>query len=133
VAASRLTEVGAGDPQPLELGGRGEHPLQQLPVGRLDLGALVEGATRLGDPRREGVANPLQLAEADQPRLLRGRRHPRVDREAGERLRGKAAQLVLKAADLAPQLGARETLVASRANPGEGMSVEQLRHDPLRV
>ncbi len=133
MTAPRRADVGARDPQPLEIRGRGKHPLEQLPVAGLDLGSLAEGAARLGDPGREGVADPLQLAEADQPRLASRGWHPDVDLDTGKRLGGKAAELVLEAADLAPQLGASEALVAPYANSGEGLSVEQLRHELPRV
>lgn len=130
MAAARLADVGAGDAQPLVLGGRGEHPLQQLAVGGLDLGALGERLACRGDPRHQRVADPLQLAEADDARLARRRRHAGLDREARERLGREPRQLPLQAADLAPQIGSRQALVALRGlNPGE--RVDQLWHNPF--
>ncbi len=131
MTASRLTEVGAGDPQPLELGGIGEHPLEQLPVGGLERRSLSKRVARSGDPHCQRVANLLQLAEADQPRLGRGGRNRRVEREARECLARQPGQLALEAADLPPQLGTGETLVALDANLSEGVSVEQFLHDPI--
>jgi len=133
VTAPGLTEVGAGDPQPLELGGIGKHPLEQLPIGGLERGSLSQRVARCGHPHRQRVANLLQLTEADQPRLGRGGRDRRVQREARERLARQPGQLLLEAADLPPQLGTGETLVALDANPSEGVSVEQLLHDSIRV
>jgi hypothetical protein len=75
VTASRFTQVSAGDPQPLELGGIGEHPLEQLPVGSLERGSLSQRVARCGHPHRQGVANLLQLTEANQPRLGRSGRN----------------------------------------------------------
>jgi hypothetical protein len=133
VSAARLAEVGAGDLKPFVLGRRGQHPLEQLAVGGLGLGPLAQGAAGVGDPVGERVADLLQLAEADQARLVRRGGHPRVDRHPREGPRGEAPELVLEAADLAPQLGARKALVAPDAKAGKGLSVEQLRHEPLRV
>lgn len=133
MAASGLAEVGARDPQPLEPGGLGEHLLEQLPVVGLERGPLGESATDGGDPRRQGVADLLELPEADQARLPRGGGHARIDGKARKGLRREPPQLSLEAADLSPQLGAGETLVAAYASLGKGVSVEQLLHDPIRV
>lgn len=133
MTASRLAEVGAGDPQPLELGGLGQHPLEQLLVGGLAPRTLSEIASRRRDPRREGVPDPLELPEADQTRLPRSGRDARIDRETREGLRREPAQLCLETADLAAQLNAGETLVAVYASAKESVSVEQLLHDPTRV
>jgi hypothetical protein len=116
VAAARFADVGTGDAQPPVVGRRGEHPLQQLAVGRLALGAPGEGVACLGDPRRQRVAHLLQLAEADQPRLARRRRHAGLDREAGKSLDREPRQLELQAADLPPQLGPRQSLAIERGN-----------------
>jgi hypothetical protein len=59
VAATRLTDVGAGDPQPLVLGGSAQHPLQQLAVAGLELGLILQPAPRHADPGRERVADGL--------------------------------------------------------------------------
>jgi hypothetical protein len=133
VTASRLAEVGAGDPQPLELGGLGEHPPEQLPVGGLELGALGESAACRGNPRRQGIADLLQLAEADHARLPRSGGNARIDGEARKALRREPGELSFEAADLTPQLGTGESLVALCANAGEDVSVEQLLHEPIRV
>ncbi len=69
VAAARLAEVGAGDPHPLEVARRGEHPVEQLAVARLQLGALSQCRARVLDPGGEGVADGLELAEVERPWL----------------------------------------------------------------
>jgi hypothetical protein len=102
VTAPRLAEIGAGDPQPLELGRLGEHPLEQLPVGGLERGSLGEGIARRRDPRRQSVANLLQLTQADQSRLSGRGWDRRIDREAGECLAREPGQLLLEPADLTP-------------------------------
>jgi hypothetical protein len=71
VPASRLADIGTGDPQPLVLGRGDEHPLQQLAVGRLNLGSPGEGVAGRSDPCRQGIANLLQLSQPDQPWLTR--------------------------------------------------------------
>jgi hypothetical protein len=133
VAAAGLADVGAGDAQPLVLGGRGQHPPQQLTIARLDLGLPGERGPGGGDPRRERVAHLLQLPEAGDPRLPEARGNPGVEREPGEGLGREARELVLEAADLAAQLGAREALVAPYSKRAERVSIEQIRHRTFRV
>jgi hypothetical protein len=133
VAATGLAEVGARDLKPLVLGRRRQHPLEQLAVGGLGLGPLAQGMAGVGEPVGEGVAHLLQLTEADQARLVRRGRDPGVDRHPREGLSCEARKLALEVADLAPQLRTREALVAPDAKAGKGLSVEQLRHEPLRV
>lgn len=65
VAAAGLTDVGSGDLQPLVLGGRRQHPLQQLAIAGLDLGLLLKLAPRVTDPASQRVANSLQFSEAE--------------------------------------------------------------------
>jgi hypothetical protein len=133
VATAGLAELCTGDAKPLVVGGRCEHPLEQLAVGRLDLRSLCEGFAGAGDPPRQSIAHLLQLAEADQAWLARRSRGRRVDREARESLRREPRQLSLEAADLAPQLNTGKALVALYTSAGKGVSVEQLLHDPIRV
>jgi hypothetical protein len=133
VAAAGLADVGAGDSQPLVLSRRGQHSPQQLAVAGLDLGLLGERGPRGGDPRCECVAHLLQLLEAGDPRLPEGGGNPAVEREPGEGLGREARELVLEAADLAAQLGAREALVAPYSKRCERFSIEQIRHEEFRV
>lgn len=53
VAATRLTDVGARDLQPLVLGWSGQHLLQQLTVAGLELGPILQLVARDADPGRE--------------------------------------------------------------------------------
>ena len=90
--------------------------------------ALVERQARLADPRREVVAHPLQLAEAEHPRLDGEGADLAADLDSPECLGEEARHLALEAADLASQLGAREALVDPCAKPSESVSFEQIRH-----
>lgn len=131
--AARFADIGAGDAQPLVVGRRRQHALQQRTVGDLVLAALAQGAARLGNPSGERVADALQLAKPDQTGLASDGRNFGVEPKPRERLGDQVPQLALEAADLAPQLGAGETLVALYAEPGGtkpdgSMSIEQIRH-----
>src|SRR5262249_48513239 len=115
VAAARLADVGARDPQPPVLGGGVEHALEQLAVAGLQLAALPQREPRLTDPGRKRVADRLQIAQAERPRLARHRADCSIELQAREGLRDERAQLGLEAADLAPQLRPGKALVASDA------------------
>lgn len=117
VATARLADVGAGDSHPPVLGGRRQHLPQQLAVALLQLVAPAQCDAGIGDPRREGVPDALQLAEIGDPRRPRRRRDPRVHRESREGLGREPGQLSLEAPDLTPQLGPREPFVAAREKP----------------
>lgn len=84
VAATGLTDVVAGDPQPLVVGGGGQHALQQLAIAGLQLRLLLQAAAGLGDPVGKRVANRLQLAQPQGPWLARHRRDPGLDPQARE-------------------------------------------------
>jgi hypothetical protein len=128
VTAAGEAEVLPGDADPFEFLGRSEHPLDQLPILRLDLGARSEGRARLGNPLSQPVANRLQLAEIEDP----GRGGDGVDpmRHLGvaEGLSEEAGQLRLETADLAAQLEPRPALVDPNPEPGELLSIQQSRH-----
>jgi hypothetical protein len=123
VAAAGLADVGAGDPHPLEVLGRRQHPPQQLAVAGLDLLTLAQGATRRSDPRREGVPHLLQAAEPERARLAPGSRNRGVELEPREGLGHQGGELPLEAADLTAQLGASKSLVAAYAKLGTGISI----------
>ena len=129
-SAAGLADVGAGDPQPLVLGRSGQHPLEQLAVTGLELGALLQPKPGLADPRRQGVADSLQLAQAKRPRLTRNSADSGVDREARKGLGDERAKLGFEAPDLAPQLNARKSLVAVEAKLSAYLSLKQNRHSP---
>jgi hypothetical protein len=131
VAAARLADVGPRDPQPLEVPRPLQHPLQQLAVAGLELLPLAQGGASRADARGEGVANQLQATELERAVAIARGRHPRVDLESREGLGDERRELALEAADLPPQLGAGEPLVAADADLGPGVSVEQMRHNPI--
>jgi hypothetical protein len=62
MAAAGLADVLAGDAQPLEPGGIGEHARQQLAVLRLGPGSLVQGPVGFRHSRRERIPDRLELA-----------------------------------------------------------------------
>lgn len=117
MAAARLADVGSRDLHPLVLGRRLDHPTQQLAVAPLELGALLQRHAGAGNAIGEGVAHPLELTEAGEPRTARRRDHTGVDLDARESLGRKARKLVLEPPDLAPQLGPGQTLVAAVDKP----------------
>jgi hypothetical protein len=110
------------------LAGRIEHAAQQLAVAGLQLALFPEGDSRRGNPLGERVAHLLQLIEAGHPRLGEMAGDRGVDCDARESLDGEAGELVLEASDLAPQLGAREALIASHLKRRKHLSIEQIRH-----
>ncbi len=113
MAATRLAEVVARDAQPLEVLGAGEHPLQKFAIAGLELGAPLQAPARVLDPVGEGVANGLQLAQVECSGLARDGWHLRGDFEAWEGLGDQRGELPFETADLTPQLGAGEALVAA--------------------
>jgi hypothetical protein len=112
MAAARLADIGAGDPHPLEIRRRGQHLPQQLPLSCLCFAALAKRDARLPDPRRQAVAQLLQLPQAEHPRLLRGAGDGGIDPHSREGRDEEACELVLEAADLAPQLSTGKALIA---------------------
>jgi hypothetical protein len=128
VAATGLADVGARDPQPLVLRRRRQHLPQQLAVARLQVALPAQGDARLGDPLGEGVANALELFEAGHAWLAKAGRYAGVERKPGEGLGAEAGELMLEAADLTPQLGAREALIASHLKRRKRVSIEQIQH-----
>lgn len=130
VAAAGLADVRTGDPQPLVLGRRGQHPLQQLAVARLELGLLLQLPPRFTYPRRQRIANPLQLTQAKRPRLTRYRDNAGVQAQAREGLSDERTELRFESPDLAPQLDTREPLVAIDAKLSAYLSLKQIRHSP---
>jgi hypothetical protein len=116
------------------LGGSGQHLLQQLTVAGLELGSILQPAARDSDPCRERVADRLEVAETQGPRLLREGADARIDLDTGEGVGEERAELSLETADLTPQLNPGESLVAVYAKRrSASVSVEQIRHSPNRV
>jgi len=111
VAAAVKAEVLAGDANPLEVLGRGEHPLDQLPVAILDPPALDQRLPRLGRPGGEIVAHRLELAEVEHPWPGAKRLDPVRHLGVAERLAEERCQLGLEAGDLRAKLQPRLALV----------------------
>jgi len=112
VAAAGKAELLARDPQPLEVGRPLKHLLEQLPVAGIRDVPTLERAAGLGHAVCELVADPLEVPQAECPGLGSGRRHPGVDLDPGKAFGEKPGELMLEAADLAAQLGSRQSLVA---------------------
>jgi hypothetical protein len=129
VAATGLADVSARDAQPLVLGGSVEHALEQLAVAGLELGVPAQLQPRLADTGRQRVANGLQGAEVERPRLARQGGDPGLDPQ-GKGLGRERSELRLEPPDLAPQLRPGEPLVAIHAQRGKHLSFEQIRHRP---
>ncbi|HEY8809822.1 MAG TPA: hypothetical protein VIM28_07345 [Solirubrobacterales bacterium] len=134
VAATRLTDIGAGDPQPLVFRRSAQHPLQQLAVAGLEFGPILQLAPRDTDPGRQRVADGLEIAETQRPRLPRKGTDAGIDLDAGKGVGEDGTELRLETADLTPQLNSGEPLVAVYAKRrSASVSVEQIRHSPKRV
>lgn len=129
MSAAGLADVCPRYPQPLVLGGRLEHAVQELAVARLEplLGLEREAGDR--DAVGERIAYPLELVEAGQPRPARRRGNASVDLDAGKALGRKPGQLVFETTDLPAQVGPSEALVAPYSERRERASAEQVRHD----
>jgi hypothetical protein len=124
VAAAVQAEVLARDPDPLEVLGGGEHPLDQRPVLVLDPAPLDQRLPRLGHAVGEAVAQRLELAEVEQPRAGGNRLDPVGHLGVAERLAEEGCQLGLELGDLATQLAARPALVDSEVEPGKPLLSE---------
>ena len=124
VTAARQAEVVAADLNPLEIGRRGQHLAQQLAVGGLGRGLTAQGGLRLANPFGQLVAQPLQLTETEDPGGAGAGSDPVLDLDPAEGLREMPRQLLLEAADLAPQLGPGETLV-DLGGEGQGAGLLQ--------
>ncbi|HMI81795.1 MAG TPA: hypothetical protein VK480_08415, partial [Solirubrobacterales bacterium] len=128
VPAADEAEVFAGDADPLEVLGGGEHPLDELAVGVLDPAPLDQRRPGLGDAVGEAVAQRLQLAEAEDPRRGGEGLDPVRHLGVAEGLSEEARQLSLEAADLLAQLQAGVALVDSDPEPGELLFSQQSGH-----
>lgn len=104
VAAARLADVGAADPQPAVGGGIGQHRGEERAVGVLDGLALGERAPRVGGAAGKRIANLLELTEVEHPRRPRGG-DPVRHVDPPEALGDQPGKLALEPPDLPPQLG----------------------------
>ena len=100
--AAALADVLPADLDPAVLGGVGDHPLDQGPVRLLGLGPAADLGACLGQSIGEGVADPLQLGDAEDPGATGGT-DPPLDPAARERAREELGELALHAGDLYPQ------------------------------
>jgi len=110
VTAARQAEVGAADPQPVELVRVGKHLVEQLAVRLLEGLALGQRAARLRDAAGERVADLLELTQVEHPRRSRGG-DPVRHGDAAEPFSHQPGELTLELADLPAQLGAGQTLI----------------------
>lgn len=124
MATAGFAEIVAGDLHPLELGRGGEHLLEQLPVGSLYPSAVIQRSARVGHLRRQGIADRLQPTEVECPRLPGGGWNRHVELDPTKSFSEEAAELVLQATDLAPQLGAGEELVATDKKLNSAISIK---------
>jgi hypothetical protein len=110
VAAAGQAEVGAADAQPVVALRGGEHVVEQLTGGLLELLALDQRPAGVGDAAGERVAALLQLTEVEHPRRTRGG-DPVRHVDPAEALGHQPGELQLEPADLPAQLGPRGPLV----------------------
>jgi hypothetical protein len=118
VLAAALADVVVRDPHPRVALGLGDHPLQGLPVALLDPGAARELVLRLAQAGGEPVADPLEIADAQDPRAAGGDdlvADPGARERCGEELR----ELLLEGGDLTPQVTAGASLGIPAIQPGE--------------
>lgn len=104
MAATVQPQILPGDPHPLEVLRRRQHPLHQLAIFVLDAGPLDEGGPRLGDPVGEAIANHLQLAQIQNPGGSGKRVDPVRHLGVAKRLAEEPGELGLEPGDLAAQL-----------------------------
>jgi hypothetical protein len=114
------------------LGRRLDHLPQELAVAPLQLRPLAQRKPSRGDPRRQRVTHPLELTEIGDARLGKRRGNRGLDRHPRKRLGLKGGELSLEAANLPPQLGPGEALIAPHPRGGKHLPVEQIQH-PIRV
>jgi hypothetical protein len=110
VAAARLADIGAADPDP-RVALRGDEEVgEKFAVGLLDQGALGKGAVGFGEARRKRVADFLQLTEVEDARWPGGV-DPVRDLDPAHALGEEAAQLEIQLGDLPTQLDPGASLV----------------------
>lgn len=121
-------EVFAGDADPLEVLGGGEHPPDELVVLVLDPLSLYQRLPGLRRAVGEPVSNLLQLTQVEHPR--RGSDGLDMVRNLGvaEPLADEAGELCLEPGDLAAQLQPRLALVDRNTQPVELPLSQQSRH-----
>lgn len=96
----------------------------------LELVLLLQRLASGTDPFGERVADALELGKIGDARDCMSGRDPGVERNSLKGLSREARELVFEAADLSPQLNAREALIAPRPQCRQGFSIEQIWHGP---
>lgn len=104
MAAAMQSQVLPGDPHPLEVPRRRQHPLDQPAVLILDPRPLDQRGPRFGDAIRETIANHLELAQIQDAGDSGDRIDPVRYLGVAECLSEEPAKLGLEPGDLAAQL-----------------------------
>lgn len=128
MAATGEPEVFAGDANPLEVLGCGEHLLDQLAVRVLDLLSLHQSATGVGNAIGEPVPNRLQLTEVEHPRSGSDGLDAVRNLRMAKTLADEFGELRLEPADLLAQLQPCLALVNRDVQPVESPLFQQSRH-----
>ncbi len=126
--AAVQTEVFAGDADPLEVLGGGEHPLDKLVVFVLDPPSFHQGLARLGYAIGEPVPNRLKLTEIEHPRRGRDGLDAVRNLRVAKPLADETGALRLEPTDLLSQLQPRLALVDRNTQPIELPLFKQSRH-----
>src|SRR5436190_102642 len=101
VLAAPVADVLVGDDHPTVPAGVVDHPLEQSPLGLLDLGVASELDLSVAQARRERVADPFELAGLEDPRPT-DRPDAPLEAAAREGGREQLAEPPLEIADLPP-------------------------------
>jgi hypothetical protein len=98
-----LADILVGDDHPAVAFRLGDHPLDQPPVGLLDVGSARELRLGVAQPQGEGVPDPLELPGREHARTADGADAPV---QAGAREGGgeQLAEPALELRDLAPEV-----------------------------
>jgi hypothetical protein len=132
VTTAVQAEVFAGNADPLEVLGGGEHLLNELVVLVLDPLPLDQGLARFRHAIGEAVADRLQLTEIEHPRRGGDGLDAMGNLRVAKSLADEAGELRLEPGDLPAQLQPRLALVDRNAQPVEFPLSQQSRH-PQKV
>jgi hypothetical protein len=133
VLALPLADILVRHPDPAVVVGVRDHPLDEVAVRFLDVGAAAELRLSLAHPDDEGVANALELGRPEHARAA-DRSDAPIDAAAREGGRPELTQLSLESGDLAAKLVAQKPIVAG-ADEIElvpCLLCQYLRHDVSR-
>jgi len=113
VLAAAIADVLGANPDPLVGGGVGDHALDESSVLRLDAAPPLELGAHVREPRRERVADALELRDPEQARPAGGADAPLDLRARGRR--EQLRELALHPRDLRPQLATGRPQILRRA------------------